>query len=112
LLSWNGGVLILGLLLPTDFLGDIAALLVPLAGDIDSRSAGDRCAMAPAGFKLYWTWLSRHPIRAGRKGVSVELRELIFRMVADNQTWGSPQIHGELKMLGFDISERTVLRWM
>src|SRR5277367_6503310 len=29
------------------FLGDIAALLVPVAGDIDSRSAGDRCAMAP-----------------------------------------------------------------
>jgi putative transposase len=39
-----------------------------------------------AGFRLYWTWLSRHPIRAGRKGVSVELRELIFRMVADNPT--------------------------
>jgi putative transposase len=65
-----------------------------------------------AGFKPYWTWLSRHPIRAGRKGVSVELRELIFRMVADNPTWGSPRIHGELKMLGFDISERTVLRGM
>ena len=29
------------------FLGDIAALLVPVAGDIDSRSAGDRSAMAP-----------------------------------------------------------------
>jgi putative transposase len=65
-----------------------------------------------AGFRLYWTWLSRHPIRAGRKGVSVELRELIFRMVTENPTWGSPRIHGELKMLGFDISERTVLRWM
>jgi hypothetical protein len=28
-------------------------------------------------------------------------------MIADNPTWGSPRIHGELKMLGFDISERT-----
>ena len=37
---------------------------------------------------------------------------LIFRMVAENPTWGAPRIHGELKMLGFDISERTVLRWM
>jgi hypothetical protein len=44
--------------------------------------------------------------------VSPELRELIFRMVAENQTWGAPRINGELKMLGFDISERTVLRWM
>ncbi len=33
-------------------------------------------------------------------------------MIAENPTWGSPRIHGELKMLGFDISERTVLRWM
>jgi transposase InsO family protein len=44
--------------------------------------------------------------------VSRELRELIFRMVAENPTWGAPRIHGELKMLGVDISERTVLRWM
>jgi putative transposase len=64
------------------------------------------------GFKAYWTWLSRHRARAGRKCVSRELRELIFRMVAENPTWGAPRIHGELKMLGFDISERTVLRWM
>ena len=48
----------------------------------------------------------------GRRPVTKELRELIFRMVAENPTWGAPRIHGELKMLGFDISERTVLRWM
>jgi putative transposase len=41
-----------------------------------------------------------------------EVRELIFQMVNENKTWGAPRIHGELKMLGFDISERTVLRWM
>jgi transposase InsO family protein len=33
-------------------------------------------------------------------------------MVAENPTWGAPRIHGELKMLSFDISERTVQRWM
>jgi len=65
-----------------------------------------------AGFKLYWTWLSRHRVCAGRKPVSRQLRELIFRMVAENPSWGAPRIHGELKMLGFDLSERTVLRWM
>jgi putative transposase len=53
-----------------------------------------------AGFKLYWTWLSRHRNRGGRECAR---RELIFRMVADNPTWGAPRIHGELKMLGFDI---------
>jgi transposase InsO family protein len=37
---------------------------------------------------------------------------LIFQMVSENPTWGAPRIHGELLMLGFDISERTVSRWM
>jgi putative transposase len=32
--------------------------------------------------------------------VSKERRQLIFRMVAENPTWGAPRIHGELKMLG------------
>jgi putative transposase len=41
-----------------------------------------------------------------------DLRQLIFRMVAENPTWGAPRIHGELKMLGFNISERSVSRWM
>src|SRR5258708_23460556 len=40
------------------------------------------------------------------------MRDLIFQMVAENPTWGAPRIHGELMMLGFDVSERTVSRWM
>ena len=40
------------------------------------------------------------------------MRELIFRMVNENKTWGAPRIHGELKMLSYDVSERSVLRWM
>jgi hypothetical protein len=65
-----------------------------------------------AGFKLYWKWLSRKRVCAGRRPTSKELRERIFRMVAENPTWGAPRIHGELQMLGYDVSERTVLRWM
>jgi hypothetical protein len=64
------------------------------------------------GFKLDWTRISRNRNRAGRKCVNRELRELISRMVAENPTWGAPRIHGELKMLGFDPSERNVPRWM
>jgi hypothetical protein len=33
-------------------------------------------------------------------------------MVAENSTWGAPHINGELLMLGFDVSERTISRWM
>ena len=58
-----------------------------------------------AGFTLHWKWLSRPKVRAGRKPINKDLRDLIFRMVAENPTWGAPRIHGELKMLGFDISE-------
>ena len=65
-----------------------------------------------AGFKLYWKWISRRRMSMGRRPTSKELRELIFRMAAENPTWGAPRIHGELKMLGFKISERTVLNWI
>ena len=37
---------------------------------------------------------------------------MIFRMVVENPTWGAPRIHGELLMLGFDVAERTISRWM
>src|SRR5467141_3741524 len=65
-----------------------------------------------AGFRLYWTWVSRVRQVGGRKRVSKEVRALIFRMVAENPTWGAPRIHGELLKLGFDLSERSVSRWI
>jgi putative transposase len=33
-------------------------------------------------------------------------------MKADNPSWGAPRIHGELLMLGFDLSEPTVSRYL
>ena len=33
-------------------------------------------------------------------------------MVNENSTWGAPRIHGELLKLGFDVSERTVSRYI
>jgi putative transposase len=65
-----------------------------------------------AGFQLYWRAISRARRVVGRKRISKEVRDLIFRMVADNPTWGAPHIHGELLMLGFDVSESTISRWM
>jgi putative transposase len=64
-----------------------------------------------AGFRLYWAWVSRAR-QVGRKRVSKEVRALIFRMIAENPTWGAPRIHGELLKLGFDLSERSVSRWV
>ena len=65
-----------------------------------------------AGFRLYWRWVSRVSQLGGRKRVSKEVRALIFRMVSENPTWGAPRLHGELVKLGFDLSERSVSRWI
>jgi hypothetical protein len=56
-----------------------------------------------AGFRLYWKWLSRTRQVGGRKPVSRKVQALIFRMAAENPTWGAPRIHGELQKLGFNL---------
>ena len=56
--------------------------------------------------------MSRVRKHGGRNQTSQEVRDLIFRMVAENKNWGAPRTHGELLMLGFDVSERTISRSM
>ena len=63
------------------------------------------------GFRLFWTWKSRSR-RSGRPPVSPEVRGLIRRMCRENPLWGAPRIHGELLKLGFEVSERTVSRYI
>src|SRR6266481_707669 len=65
-----------------------------------------------SGFALYWRVISRARRVAGKRRISKEARDLIFRMVTENPTWGAPRIHGELLMLGLDVCERTISRWM
>jgi putative transposase len=62
------------------------------------------------GFRLYWKLISKVRKPVGRRQTSKEVQELIFRMVVENPTWGAPRIHGELLMLSFDVSERTISR--
>src|SRR5947207_8429806 len=64
------------------------------------------------GFRIYWRLISRVRRPVGRRPTPKEVRKLIFRMVVENPTWGAPRIHGELRMLGFELSERTISRWM
>jgi len=62
-------------------------------------------------FSRFWA-RSLKPRRRhrGRPVTAGHLRRLIERMVAANPLWRAPRIHGELKMLGVAISERTVSR--
>jgi putative transposase len=93
-------------------LGDFAAVLAGMEAGADPSAAGNRHSLAPGRVQVVLDVALAASNRVGRKCVSRELLELIFRMVAENPTWGAPRIHGELMMLCFDISERTVLRWM
>jgi putative transposase len=64
-----------------------------------------------AGFRLAWRLRSRAKI-LGRPKLNAEARALIRRMASENSSWGAPRIHGELLKLGFDVSERTVSRYL
>jgi hypothetical protein len=62
------------------------------------------------GFKAYWRWKSRN--RAGRPKIDRDLRDLIQRMSRENPLWGAPRIHGEFLMLGFEVAQSTVSKYM
>jgi hypothetical protein len=62
------------------------------------------------GFRLFWTWKSRH--RIGRPAVSLDVRTLIREMSTANPLWGAPRLHGELLKLGISVSESTVAKYM
>src|ERR1017187_5644961 len=64
------------------------------------------------GWSALWRYRARGRWRGGRPRVSSEVRHLIVRMARDNFIWGAPRIHGELRMLGFSVSEATVSRYM
>src|SRR5467141_2912045 len=63
-----------------------------------------------AGFTAFWRWKSRK--RAGRPKIDRGLRDLIRRMSRENSEWGASRIHGELLMLGFEVAQSTVSKYM
>jgi len=63
-----------------------------------------------AGVRGYWRW--KLPGRAGRPRINRDSRELIRRMSQENLLWGASPIHGELLMLGFDLAQSTVSKYM
>jgi transposase InsO family protein len=63
-----------------------------------------------AGFKAFWRWKSRK--RVGRPRIDRGLCDLIRRMSQENPKWGAPRIHGELLMLGFEVAQSTVSKYV
>jgi hypothetical protein len=64
----------------------------------------------PSFAGTFWRWKSQE--RAGRPKIARELRDLIRRMSRENPRWGASRIHGELLMLGFDVAQSTVSKYM
>jgi putative transposase len=62
------------------------------------------------GFRLFWTWKSRH--RTGRPRVPQDVRALIRELSTANPLWGAPRVHGELQKLGISVSQSTVAQYM
>jgi putative transposase len=62
------------------------------------------------GFRLYWRWKSQG--RPGRPRIDGDLRRLIRRMSLENPLWGAPRIRAELRLLGHDVAESTVAKYM
>src|SRR5438105_8425569 len=63
-----------------------------------------------AGFTAFWRWKSRK--QAGRPKIDRELRDLIRQMSKENPKWGASRVHGELLMLGFEVAQSTVSKYM
>jgi hypothetical protein len=63
-----------------------------------------------AGFRLFWHWKSRS--KPGRPPISRKIIALIQRMAKENITWGAPRIQAELHLLGHDVAESTVAKYM
>jgi len=63
------------------------------------------------GFKLYWRWKSKN-VKVGRPRIDYEIRTLIRRMSRENPIWGAPRILSELRLLGYDVAESTVAKYM
>ena len=59
---------------------------------------------------MYWRWKSRK--RPGRPKADREIRDLIHRMSRENPTWGAPRIQSELALLGHNVAESTVAKYM
>src|SRR5712672_2804520 len=62
------------------------------------------------GFRAYWRWKSGRC--EGRPRIDREVRDLIRWMSKENSLWGAPRIHGEPLMLGIEVAQSTVARYM
>jgi transposase InsO family protein len=69
------------------------------------RSTGHYPSLAPRGLQSLLALEIAKELDRG-------LRDLIRRMSRENPKWGASRIHGELLMLGFEVAQSTVSKYM
>src|SRR5262249_55281834 len=62
------------------------------------------------GFKYYWRWKTRGDV--GRPPIPPEVQRLIRRLSKENPLWGAPRIRAELALLGHEVADSTVAKYM
>ena len=58
------------------------------------------------------TNVTRFQFQISSPRIPKEIRNLIRQMSQENPTWGAPRIQSELKLLGYEVVESTVAKYM
>src|ERR1035438_5227097 len=93
-------------------LGDVEAAVGWLEWGIDPRSTGDSCSLASQGLQAVLDVAFSTPEPSRKKVCEQGIARDHFPHGLREQDMGRAPNSWELKMLGFDLSERTVQRWM
>ena len=62
------------------------------------------------GFRLFWRRKTRS--KPGRPALPRDVQILIRRVASENPLWGVPRIRAELRLLGHDLAESTVAKYV
>jgi transposase InsO family protein len=59
---------------------------------------------------LYWRWKSLG--KPGRPAIAADIRRLIRQIAHENALWGAPRVASELRLLGHNLADSTVAKYM
>jgi putative transposase len=92
-------------------LGLALTLVAGLAHRAAHRPTRHCYQVAPDGIQALLA-VEIQPKTAGRPSIDQEIRDLIRRMARENPSWGTPHILSELRLLGYEVAQAIVAKYM